>query len=126
MLLKGASYRGMIPAKDIQTTRRFYEDVLGLSVHRESPAGISYACGDGFVELYPTQFAGTAKHTIGGWAVDDVRATMAELRERGVTFEEYDFPGLKTVDGVAEFDGEQAAWFKDPEGNILGIARRFE
>ncbi len=125
-MLKGANYRGMIPAKDIQTTRRFYEDVLGLSVHREAPAGITYQCGDGFVDLYPTQFAGTAQHTIGGWAVDDVRATMVELRERGVTFEEYDLPGLKTENGVVDLGGELAAWFKDPEGNILAIAQTTE
>jgi catechol 2,3-dioxygenase-like lactoylglutathione lyase family enzyme len=110
-----------IPAKDLDGTRRFYEDVLGLSVEEERPDGITYRSGDTSVVLYPTQFAGTAQHTLGGWTVPDIRSAMTELRSRGVVFEEYDFPGLKTEDGVADLGGEWSAWFMDPEGNILGL-----
>jgi predicted enzyme related to lactoylglutathione lyase len=61
-------------------------------------------------------------HTQVGFGVDDVEAEVADLKAKGVTFEEYDFPGLKTVDGVAEIEGERAAWFKDCEGNLLSIS----
>jgi predicted enzyme related to lactoylglutathione lyase len=112
----------LIPCKDMQGVRKFYEDVLGFSAARETPAGIEYRAGDhGFI-LYPTQFAGIAQHTLMGWVVDDIEATIDELSAKGVTFEQYDFPGLKTNEkGIAELEGELSAWFKDPEGNILGL-----
>lgn len=110
-----------IPAKDLDGTRRFYEDVLELAVEEDRPDGITYRSGDTPVILYPTQYAGTAQHTLGGWTVPDIHSAVAELRSRGVVFEEYDFPGLKTEDGVADLGGEWSAWFKDPEGNILGL-----
>lgn len=116
-------FRATIPAKDLEGTRRFYEDTLGLTVERETPAGISYRTGDTGLDLYPTQYAGTAQHTLGGFAVEDVHAAVADLRAKGVVFEEYDFPGLKTVDGIAELGGEKGAWFKDPEGNILALVQ---
>ena len=121
------SFGTTIPAKDLQGTRRFYEDVLRCEVIRESPAGITYRSGDSFFDLYPTQFAGTAQHTIGGFLVGDVDAAVADLRSMGVTFEQYDMPGLKTDEnGIAELGGERGAWFKDPEGNILSVAQRTE
>ena len=115
------SFSAMIPAKDIDSTRKFYESVLGLEIIMESPAGITYRTGDTVLNLYPTQFAGTAQHTLGGFIVRDVKKAVAELRSKGVTFEEYDMPGLKTVDGIADLEGEKGAWFKDPEGNILSV-----
>lgn len=116
------SYGATIPAKDLAGTRRFYEDVLGCKVLREAPAGIRYQSGDGYFDLYPTQFAGTAQHTIGGFGVDDIDAAVAELKAKGITFEQYDMPGLKTDEnGIADLDGERGAWFKDPEGNILSV-----
>jgi catechol-2,3-dioxygenase len=120
-VLESFSFSASLPAKDLDGTRRFYEDVLGLSIEEERPDGITYRSGGTSLVLYPTQFAGTAQHTLGGWTVPDIRSTIAGLRSRGVVFEEYDFPGLKTEDGVADLGGEQAAWFKDPEGNILGL-----
>jgi catechol 2,3-dioxygenase-like lactoylglutathione lyase family enzyme len=119
------SFAAAIPAKDLEGTRRFYEDVLECEVVRESLGGITYRSGDMFFDLYPTQFAGTAQHTLGGFIVNDVEAAVAELRARGVSFEQYDMPGLKTdADGIAELEGEKAAWFKDPEGNILALSQR--
>ena len=115
------SFSTTIPAKDLDGTRKFYEGVLGLEVVMENPAGITYRSGDSVVSLYPTEFAGTAQHTLGGFIVDDVDAAVADLRARGVTFEEYDMPGLKTENGIAELGGERGAWFKDPEGNILSV-----
>ena len=112
-----------IPAKDLDGTRRFYEDVLGAQVVTEDPGGIMYRSGDSYFSLYPTEFAGTAQHTLGAFMVADVEVAVAELRGKGVRFEEYDLPGLKTVNGIAELGGIKGAWFKDPEGNILSVVQ---
>jgi catechol 2,3-dioxygenase-like lactoylglutathione lyase family enzyme len=117
------TFGATIPAKDLEGTRKFYENVLGLELVREDPAGISYRTGDSVLFLYPTEFAGTAQHTLGGFSVSDIESAVAELRAKGVTFEEYDMPGLKTVNGIAELGGEKGAWFKDPEGNILSVSQ---
>jgi catechol 2,3-dioxygenase-like lactoylglutathione lyase family enzyme len=112
-----------IPAKDLERTRRFYEDVLDAQVVMEDPGGIIYRSGDSYFSLYPTEFAGTAQHTLGAFMVRDVEATVAQLRGKGVTFEDYDLPGVKTVNGIAELGGTKGAWFKDPEGNILSVVQ---
>jgi predicted enzyme related to lactoylglutathione lyase len=74
--------------------------------------------------MYPSPGAGTSKASTAFWAVDDVAAEVAELKARGVVFEEYDFPGLKTVNGIATGGGAKTAWFKDSEGNILAVSQR--
>ncbi len=112
-----------LPAADLARARAWYAEKLGLTPVKEWPAGLRYRCGSSFFDLYPTQFAGTAQNTAAGWAVDDVERVVAELRARGVVFEEYDVPGLTTVDGIADMDGERAAWFVDSEGNILSISQ---
>jgi catechol 2,3-dioxygenase-like lactoylglutathione lyase family enzyme len=117
------SFGATIPSKDIQSTRKFYEDVLGLEVAMESQVGITYRSGDSFLSLYPSEFAGIAKHTLGGFTVRDFDKAAEQLRAKGVKFEDYDMPGLKTENGVAEMDGVKGAWFKDPEGNILSLAQ---
>jgi catechol 2,3-dioxygenase-like lactoylglutathione lyase family enzyme len=112
----------MIPAKDLQKTRRWYEDVLGFTVAIDDPNGITFKSGSGVFNLYPTEFAGTAQHTLIGWQVPDIEATVDELTSKGVTFEQYDMEGLKTdAKGIATFGEEKGAWFKDPEGNILSL-----
>ncbi|HEV3473989.1 MAG TPA: VOC family protein [Actinomycetota bacterium] len=111
-----------IPTKDIDKARRFYEDVLGFAPGREDPQGIEYRSGSTRFLLYPTEFAGTAQHTLLGWNVDDVETTVKELTNNGITFEQYDMPGIKTdANGIAETEGVKGAWFKDPDGNILAI-----
>jgi catechol 2,3-dioxygenase-like lactoylglutathione lyase family enzyme len=115
------SFAATIPAKDMEGTRRFYEDVLGAQVLTEDPGGILYRSGDSTFSLYPTEFAGTAQHTLGAFMVRDVEAVVADLRSKGVKFEDYDLPGVKTADGIAELGGFRGAWFKDPEGNILSV-----
>jgi catechol 2,3-dioxygenase-like lactoylglutathione lyase family enzyme len=112
-----------IPAKDLERTRRFYEDVLDVQVVMEDPGGIIYRSGDSYFSLYPTEFAGTAQHTLAAFMVRDVEATVAQLRGKGVTFEDYDLPGVKTVNGIADLGGTKGAWFKDPEGNILSVVQ---
>jgi catechol-2,3-dioxygenase len=123
-MLSDAEFQPTIPASDLNRARTFYEQVLGLQPESEAVAGITYRCGKSTTFfLYPTQHAGTGQHTLGGWLVNDVEKAVAELRERGVTFEEYDFPGLKTVEGMADLGSERAAWFKDTEGNTLTISQ---
>jgi catechol 2,3-dioxygenase-like lactoylglutathione lyase family enzyme len=117
------SFGATIPAKDLDATRRFYEDVLGAQAVMEDPGGIIYRSGDSYFSLYPTEYAGTAQHTLGTFMVRDVDATVADLRGRGVRFEDYDLPGVKTVNGIAELGGMRGAWFKDPEGNILSVVQ---
>jgi catechol 2,3-dioxygenase-like lactoylglutathione lyase family enzyme len=119
------SFGATIPAKDLEGTRRFYEDVLELEVIMENPAGIVYRSGDSMLTLYPTEFGGKAEHTLGGFVVRDFDAAVERLRAKGVTFERYDMPdaGIKTDErGIAKLGGMKGAWFKDPEGNILSLA----
>lgn len=116
-----------LPAHDLDRARRWYEEKLGLTPESEGPDGLTYRSGSTTFLVYPSQFAGTAQHTQAGWDVDDIATTMDDLRSRGVTFEEYDLPGLKTENGVATFGEsgeERAAWFKDSEGNILALTQR--
>jgi catechol 2,3-dioxygenase-like lactoylglutathione lyase family enzyme len=121
-VLKDMEPATMIPVKDLERTRRFYEDVLGFTPDIEDPGGITYRSGTGRFNIYPTQFAGTAQHTLIGWHTDDVEKAVDELASKGVTFEQYDMPGLKTdAKGIAQMGEEKGAWFKDPEGNILSV-----
>ena len=123
-MLKGYDSATMIPVKDLEKTRRFYEDVLGFSVDMENPGGVRYQSGATSFFLYPTQFAGTAQHTLIGWNVDDIESVVDDLAAKGVTFEKYDMGELKTdAKGIATMGmgPEKGAWFKDPEGNILSL-----
>jgi catechol 2,3-dioxygenase-like lactoylglutathione lyase family enzyme len=111
-----------IAVADMDKARQFYEGTLGLKVLDERSDGTRYEAGGGtWFLVYPSQFAGTAKSTYMSFEVGDVEKSVMELRERGVTFEEYDMPGLKTVNGIAEIQGVKGAWFKDPDGNILAL-----
>jgi len=124
-MLDDAPIAASIPAKDIDRARRWYEEKLGLTPrHDISPNGLIYRSGGTTFVVYPTQFAGTGKHTIATWVVPDIDATVAELRGRGVVFEEYDGTnGPETTNGVSRADGGAAAWFKDSEDNILNLAQ---
>jgi catechol 2,3-dioxygenase-like lactoylglutathione lyase family enzyme len=120
-MLADAPVSPSIPASDLERAKRFYSDILGLKVSMETEGMVGFECGGTQLYVYTTPSAGQAAHTLAGWFVPDLSAEMADLRARGVTFEEYDLPGLKTVDGVAETGGMRGAWFKDSEGNILGL-----
>ena len=113
-----------IPVSDVKRARKFYEEKIGLVPEEESPEGVFYRCGNGSrVFLYKSAHAGTNKASCAFWAVHDVEAEVAELRSRGVVFEEYDLPGLKTKHGIATGGGAKTAWFKDTEGNIMALAQ---
>ena len=116
--------RATIAVSDLDRARRFYEDTLGLKTKDERADGVTYEVGDTWFLVYPSQFAGTAKSTYMALEVADVETAVKELRDRGIVFEEYDMPGLKTVDGIAEFDGVKGAWFKDPDGNLISVGER--
>jgi predicted enzyme related to lactoylglutathione lyase len=123
-MLSTAPIRAYIPASDVARARHFYEDVVGLQPREEYAGGVVYACGGSEVFLYPTRNAGTSKASQAFWQVSDVEAEVADLRKRGVKFEEYDMPGIAMKNGIATAGGAKTAWFKDTEGNILAISQR--
>ncbi len=88
-----------LPAQDLQRARRFYADKLGLSPAEERPGGLRYQCKAGAFSLFASAGKPSGAHTQMAFQVDDLAATVAALRARGVVFEEYDLPGLKTVNG---------------------------
>jgi len=121
-----------LPAQDLNRARSFYAEKLGLEPVEERPGGLLYRCGSGFFALFSSSGSPSGNHTQMGLEVTNLRAAVEALRARGLVFEEYDLPGLKTVDGVAEVvgnypgkggKGELAAWFKDSEGNVVGLGQ---
>jgi predicted enzyme related to lactoylglutathione lyase len=114
-----------IPVKDIARARKFYEEKVGLKPKEEYAGGVVYESGKGsWVFMYPSPGAGTNRASTAFWAVADVAAEVSELKARGVVFEEYDGPGIKTVDSIATGGGAKTAWFRDSEGNIMAISQR--
>jgi catechol 2,3-dioxygenase-like lactoylglutathione lyase family enzyme len=111
-----------IAVSDINKGKEFYGNVLDLEQTDENPGGVTYTCGSGsklFVYQSPT--AGKGEATCAAWEVTDIEAEVSGLQGKGVTFEEYDFPG-GTRDGAIHSMGPmKAAWFKDPDGNILSV-----
>ena len=112
-----------LPAADLHRLRDFYEEKLSLTPSQEMPGALIYGSGPSAFQVYETPNAGSATNTALTWVVDDLEAEMRRLRDAGVTFEDYDQPGLTTEGGVAELDGGRAAWFKDSEGNILCLTQ---
>lgn len=122
-----------IPTQDLDRARRFYAEKLGLEAVDERPGGLLYRCaGGGEFSLYESGGAAPGTFTQLAFEVEDVDATVAELKRRGVEFEEVDVPGLRTVDGIADIEGqypstgasrERAGWFHDSEGNLLGVGQ---
>lgn len=109
-------------SEDLAETRNFYHELLGLEILSESEAAIVFRCGRGTRLDVTKSTTGTADtQTQASWLVEDLRAEIAELRSRGVKVEEYDMPGLKTEDGIADIGFAWAAWIVDPGRNALGI-----
>ncbi len=110
----------MLPVKDMARARRFYEVALGLVPLGAKPDGkFVYHCGGTELALFPKPDGTKAEHTAISFKVADIAAAIAELKTRGVVFDNYDLPGFKTVEHVCVLGSERAAWFRDPEGNIL-------
>jgi catechol 2,3-dioxygenase-like lactoylglutathione lyase family enzyme len=125
-MLEQAKIAAVVPVSDVEAATRFYGEVLGLRLkerrddlpeHREA----ELEGGGGTLLVYESVGAGKSRHTVAGFRVDDIEAVAAGLRERGVTFEEYDLPDLKTVNGIATLGDVRAAWCRDPDGNIIAI-----
>ena len=111
-----------IPAKDVVRARQFYEEKVGLKPKEMVAGGVAYELGEHTAcFLYPTPNAGTSQASQAFWQVDDVEREVEELKSRGVVFEDYDLPGMQTVNGIADTEGGKAAWFKDTEGNIMAL-----
>jgi catechol 2,3-dioxygenase-like lactoylglutathione lyase family enzyme len=114
----------VLPVKDLDRARAFYRDKLGLEATLEKPGMLAYSGPSGYIfQLYESSTAGTAQNTQMGWSSSELDADVAELRQRGVVFEEYDLPGLKTENGIAFVGTERSAWFKDTEGNTICISQ---
>ena len=120
-MLQDSPMYSYIPAKDIARARAFYESKLGFTVKQEINGGVVYASAGGTAAfLYLTPNAGTSKASQAFWDVKDIDAEVAEMKRRGVVFEKYDMPGTD-ANGITTAGGARAAWFKDPDGNIMAI-----
>ena len=119
-MLANASVTTMLPVRDMARARAFYEGCLGFKAGNIKPDGkFEYAVGGSTLALFPKPDGTKAEHTAISFRVDDIAASVAELKLAGVVFEEYDLPGFKTVEHVCVLGSEKAAWFKDTEGNYL-------
>ena len=123
-MIKDERSHTTLPAIDLGRAKKFYAEKLGLSPATESPTGLFYVTAGGtrFI-LYPTPNPTRGGHTQMGFSVQDIESTVSDLQGAGVAFEEYDFPGLKTEGGIAQTGDVRAAWFKDSEGNLIGIVQ---
>ena len=124
-MLQRAPLYAYIPARDVARARQFYEGKLGFVPGRELPGGVVYEFAGGTAcFLYLTPNAGTSKASQAFWDVEDIEKEVAELKRRGVQFEDYDMPGEKDDQGIVTAGGARAAWFKDSEGNIMAVIQR--
>ena len=130
-MLANSEVATRLPVKDLARARRFYSEKLGLEPTEARPGGLLYRCGNSYFALFESAGSASGTHTQMAWEVDDIEATVAALRKRGVVFEEYDLPGLTTVNGIATIQGnypskgvgERGAWFRDCEGNLLSLGQ---
>jgi catechol 2,3-dioxygenase-like lactoylglutathione lyase family enzyme len=131
-MLENGAVATRLPAQDLERARAFYAEKLGLEPAEERPGGLLYRCARGEFAPFQTDGVPSGAHTQMAWQVDDIEAVVAQLRARGVMFEDYDRPELATAGGIAEVTGnypskagvgERAAWFKDSEGNLLAIGQ---
>jgi catechol 2,3-dioxygenase-like lactoylglutathione lyase family enzyme len=120
-MLSSSIVTTMLPVKDVQRARAFYEGKLGFTPEGPRPDGkYLYRCAGGAViALFPKEGGTKAEHTALSFQVRDIAGTVRELERAGVVFEDYDLPGLRTVDHVCVVGAEKAAWFRDTEGNFL-------
>jgi catechol 2,3-dioxygenase-like lactoylglutathione lyase family enzyme len=125
MGLRDSKVEAAVAVSDLDRARHFYEDQLGLAPGEVDPGqGVRYPCGGGTgIFVYQSsENAGKSPATVAGWSVDDLDGTMDELAARGVAFEQYDQPGIKTDErGVFDAGGFRAVWIKDPDGNTMAI-----
>ena len=125
MMLAKSPVAAILPAVDLERAKKFYQEKLGLEpLDTPGPGGAMFAAGQSTrLYLYQRDAATKADHTVAGWQVEDIEGVVQALQERGVVFEQYDLPNLKTDQrGIATLGPIKSAWFKDTEGNVLSIA----
>jgi catechol 2,3-dioxygenase-like lactoylglutathione lyase family enzyme len=131
-MLENARIATRLPCQDLDRARRWYSEKLGLEPADERPGGLLYRFSNGDFALYSSAGASPGTFTQMAFEVDDLEAAVSEMKRRGVVFEDVDIPGLETTGGIAEVEGnypskgstgERAAWFRDGEGNLLGIGQ---
>jgi predicted enzyme related to lactoylglutathione lyase len=125
-MLAQAQIAAIVPVSDVEAAIRFYGETLGLTLkerRNDLPENreAEFEGGGGTLLVYESVGAGKSRHTVAGFRVDDLDEAVSSLRGRGVTFEEYDLPDLKTENGIAAVGDVRAAWCKDPDGNILAF-----
>ncbi len=111
-----------VAVSDLAVAKTFYSDKLGLNVVSEFDGGIAYESGGGNMVVYESETAGSSNATVANWEVDNIEEVVKELRAKGITFEHYEFPGAEIQGDVHVMGTMKAAWFKDPDGNILGMS----
>lgn len=123
MSLADSKVMAMVAVKDIEAGKEFYGGLLGLKQAEENAGGVAYVSGGGTIFVYMAPgSAGSGQATSATWIVDDIEATVSELKTKGITFESYDIPGSTKEGDIYIIGSMKAAWFKDPDGNILGLA----
>ena len=122
-MLKDGRVATRLPAQDLERARRFYSEKLGLEPSEEREGGLLYKPADGAFALFLSSGASSGEFTQMGWEVDDIEATVAELKERGVVFEEEEIVEVEGNYPSKGGRGERANWFRDSEGNMLGIGQ---
>jgi len=128
-VLTDARIMAIVPTTDLARAKAFYGEILGLvdaNVPTPGPQVIYRCGGSTLLEVYERPTAGDAQHTLASWEVSDLRAAVDQLRNRGVRFEQYDLPEVKTEDGISTTGDLCEAWFRDPGGNILRIHSHVE
>jgi catechol 2,3-dioxygenase-like lactoylglutathione lyase family enzyme len=128
-MLSKAKIGAVIPVSDLERGIEFYGQTLGLGTPERDDVpdnpGARFAIGGGELYVYKSVGAGQSKHTLCAFEVDDIEREVDDLRGRGVAIEEYDMPGMKTENGILDMGGGiKGAFFKDPDGNILGLGQR--
>jgi predicted enzyme related to lactoylglutathione lyase len=123
-MLNDSKVEANVPASDLQRARDFYADKLGLTPTQELPGEVLVyrTAGGTSFQVYRTDYAGQAGHTIAQWHVADIESEVRDLKSKGVTFETYDMPGVEWNGEIASLEGMgRAAWFKDSEGNTMCV-----
>jgi catechol 2,3-dioxygenase-like lactoylglutathione lyase family enzyme len=112
-----------LPVTDLKRAARFYGETLEIDVELVTEGGVMYTSGGTRFFVYPS-VSKAGGHTQMSWSVDDIRAEVAALKAKGIKFEEFDLPGIKSVDGIVQSGpAVWTAWFKDPDGNLLGLTQ---
>lgn len=113
----------MIPVSNLDRAKHFYGETLGIKAEMVTEGGVMYGSGGTRFFVYPSSYKASG-HTQMSWQVPDIKATVAELKAKGIKFEEFDLPGIKSVEGIVQSGPNVwTAWFKDPEGNLLGLTQ---